>query len=554
MPYALLFEINAIQNYLFASGRLRDVIGASELLDRLTNREDPHNLLDAVGRAAGVDITEAKDAPRGDEVVFTRRAGGAFYAFSEQEAPLRRLRDLWSLAVQQTAPYLSFNLGIGSGDSLPEAFRNAREALRRDNDRLRPHLPLAPPLVERSRRTGRAGVEPGKQAKDGVMDAAIWARKPFAGLSESRFLERYAPEEAGLGWRDWPRDLEAEQGERRGAFPFVGESRILALIHADGNGLGVLLRRLAEAAQARPERFVPLYQGFSRMVDDVTRKAAQAATREVLVPARKREGSACLPARPIVLGGDDLMVLVRADLALDYLRVFTRAFETQSRAALSALAEKEEGLSDLPRRLTLGAGLVFIRASQPFHLAIRLAESLMATAKRAAKAVSEEDPPSSVAFYRVTSSLVEDYDQLVETTLGHEHGGERYRDTLGTYFLGDHVPRLDDLLALTRLLGGEGMARGPTRELLTLIGHAEGQARMRYRRWRQLMKEGRPEDLRRFDALLETLAGGEVHPELPYARPAKTKAWRSPLGDALALLGAGCGAPRNDEDDGEEAA
>jgi hypothetical protein len=52
--HALLFELNAIQSYLFASGRLRDVIGASELIDRLTNREAHDNLLDAVCHAAGL--------------------------------------------------------------------------------------------------------------------------------------------------------------------------------------------------------------------------------------------------------------------------------------------------------------------------------------------------------------------------------------------------------------------------------------------------------------------------------------------------------------------
>ncbi len=549
MSHALLFEINAIHDYLFASGRLRDVAAASELLERLTGREAADNLLDAVARAAGVEVVETTEPPRGGQVVFTRRAGGAFYAFSERPEPLQRLRDLWTLALQQAAPHLSFSLGMGEGEDLPAAFDAARAALRADNQQPRPQLPAAAPVAERSRRTGLAGVEFGKRAKDGVLDAAIARRKPFADLSTGSFLDRFSPEKADLKWRDWPRNLEPEEDDRDGAFPFVGEARTVALIHADGNGLGLLLRRINEVVRKSPERFVALYTRFSKLVADVTAEAARQATGEVLLPAREREGTPCLPARPILLGGDDILVLVRADLAMDYLQAFSRAFEAESAKQLDKLKEKT-GIEDLPERLTLGAGLVYLRASQPFHLAMRLAESLITEAKRAAKAVCKENPPSAVSFYRVTSSLVEDYDDLLDLTLTHHHAGHAYRDTLGPYFLADRAPRLADLIGLTELLGSEGMARGPTRQLLTLMGHAEGEARQRYRRWRMRMKEGRKDEFTEFARLFESLTGSPLPEDLPYAPTQREnlatpldERWKgdrvSPLGDAIALMGAG---------------
>ncbi len=537
MFHALLFEINAIHDYLFASGRLRDVAAASELLERLTSREAPDNLLDTVARAAGVTVVETTEAPRGEEVVFTRRAGGAFYAFSERPEPLRCLRDLWTLALQQAAPNLSFSLGMGEGRGLPAAFDAARAALRADNQQPRPQFPAAAPVAMRSRRTGLAGVKFGKNAKDGVLDAAIARRKPFADLSTSSFLDRFSPDRAGLGWRDWPRNLEPEDDDKGGTFPFVGEARTVALLHADGNGLGLLLRRLNEVARAQPERFVDLYTRFSQLVEDVTAEAARQATAKVLLPAREEGG--CLPACPILLGGDDILVLLRADLAMDYLRAFARAFEAESAAQLDRLKEKTD-IEGLPKRLTLGAGLVYLRASQPFYLAMRLAESLISEAKRAAKDVQKESPPSAVAFYRVTSSLVEDYDDLLDLTLTHRHAGHTYRDTLGPYFLDDQAPRLAHLIELTELLGSEGMARGPTRQLLTLMGHAEGEARQRYRRWRMRMGEKRQGELKRFAMFFERLTGSPLPEDLPYA---PSKRWDdvlvSPLGDALALMGAG---------------
>ena len=518
--HVLLFELDSIQSYLFASGRLRDVAGASELLDSLTSGDD--NLLDSVCKAAGI----------AGKVEFSRRAGGAFYAFSEDRAALETLRDLWTLAVQQYAPGLAYSLGMGRGNDAAEAFHDARRALMADASRLRPRLPAAAPVTERSRRTGEAAEH--EDRKEGKIDAASQRRKRFADLAKASFLDRYTPDDAGLGWRDWPRNLEPDAED--GAFPFDGENRTIALIHADGNGLGQLLIRIKEAAKSKPDQFIKYFERFSKLVETITQAAAKATTQKVLLPVR--QDGECLAARPILLGGDDIIVLVRADLALRYCRVFAEAFEEASRKALERLGG-EEGIEELPARLTLGFGVVYMRASQPFYLASHLAESLIAHAKKKAKAIDRNDPPASLAFHRVTTSLVDDYEQIVERELTHRRDGQTFIDTLGVYFLSDgQQPALTDLEDFVALLGRDDMARGPTRQLMTLMGHPGIQAEQRYRRWRQLMEDKQP-PLRQFDDLLSRLAGEQQHDGLPYARKENNEPWRTPLGDALALLGAG---------------
>jgi len=51
MIHASIFELDSIQSYLFSSGRLRDVAGASEMIDQLTEGEG--SLLDQVTDAVG---------------------------------------------------------------------------------------------------------------------------------------------------------------------------------------------------------------------------------------------------------------------------------------------------------------------------------------------------------------------------------------------------------------------------------------------------------------------------------------------------------------------
>ena len=526
--HALVFELNSIQAYLFSSGRLRDVAGASELLDQMTDGDD--NLLKNVLDALGMDE---------ETIRFSRRAGGAIYAFCDNRDELMRFLRLWSLAVQQWAPGIDFSLGVGEGDTHLVAFDAARRAMNRDANRKRPSLPLAGPLTTRSRRTGLAVTDEKWSAKDGPMDAATARKKRMADLSKAGFLKRFAPKGAtNLRWRDWPTDLEGESA--KGAFPFSGDDRTVALIHADGNGLGQLLMHIRDAAKEDDSRFVELFRAFSNAVAATTQSAAQEATEKVLLPARK-DGE-CLAARPILLGGDDITVIVRADLAMEYCKVFAEAFENASHEELKKLGE-DHSVEGLPKRLTLGFGLVFLRASQPFHMAIHLAEALVGEAKKAAKALNQDDPESSIAFYRITGSLVDDYNQIVARALSHRFGDETFIDTLGVYYFKaqqppkDRQPLLDDLLELARTLGADDMARGPTRQLMTLMGHDKAQAERRYRRWRQLMADDsdRKARLKQYDGLMNKLAGISTDATLPYS-DSDNGVRRTPLGDALALL------------------
>jgi hypothetical protein len=198
----------------------------------------------------------------------------------------------------------------------------------------------------------------------------------------------------------------------------------------------------------------------------------------------------------------------------------------------------------LPDRLTLGFGIAFIGANQPFAMAAALSESLMAHAKSQAKRRSQGQAitPSSLAFYRVTTALIDDYDTLVERVLTHHDGEKRYVHTLGTYALGSQacgsLPKLDDLQALVAQLKTEEMARGPVRSLLNLQQLDPVQARTRWRRWRQLMQDQRPAALGTFDACMRALmpAYRPDADDLPYAWDEDSGAFVSPLGDALDLL------------------
>lgn len=532
--FALLFEAASIQGYLFATGRLRDAVAASQSISLLADPvgdDGERSLLDRV----------LAQVPGADSISFSRRAGGAFYAFCAEPQPLQALADLWSLGIAHAAPGLHYMLAQGQGDTMLAAFDAAHGALRRAGPR--PHLPLAPPCARRAPRTGLAAVA--RQHED-WLDLATATHRTGARRAGHAAVTRYfTPPGVDIRADEWPVDFEPEDAAGAAwAFPFRGEDRTVALIHIDGNGLGQLLRRARAATEAAPEKFLDLFQTLSRGISTATIGAAQQATVQVLLPerdARTQGKPGPLAARPIVLGGDDLTLIIRADLALAFARAFIAAFEASSHEAMAAIAA--HGATDLPTHLTAGAGVVFMHASQPFHLAAELAENLTSRAKDPVRhlAAGSTPAPSTILCHRVTGTLGSDFDLILETELTMHAEGMRWRNTVGACSLGTPVPglpALDDVRALAALLQRDDMARGPSRQLLQLVGESPGMARKRYRRWRRLMRDKAQAQLKEFDALLARLLDGVDLDELPWG-PEQDGVRSSPLGDALALAAAG---------------
>jgi hypothetical protein len=542
--YCYLFEAKSIQAYLLATNRLKEIVGGSELVELLTGEG---GLFDKALTAVG------------GEFEFSRKGGGAAFVFTTDKGARDRLAALWPLLVVKFAPDLEFVQARGEGQTPKAAYdaamgRTAGDEtgvvdLRADRQRLAVRLPQAGPMAVRNRRSGDVAVAYARSKPDAEPE-------PVDAVTERKLLERLRDGDAlpkrfaeGSSKDQWPLNLDAKDADagRPRVFPFLGDDRTVALVHADGNGLGQLLIDLADVADRQSERFIPIFKGFSQAVTRATQRAAQHATSAVLAPGDDAPG-VLYPARPIVLGGDDLTMLVRADLALPFAERFIAAFAEETQTEFARL-KREQGL-DLPTRLTACAGIAYARASQPFYMLHNLAEQLCKHAKSKAKATlpprtdwQHQSPsqrpvvPSALAFHRVTTALVDRYDTVLQDqlTLG------ALRQTLECYAIdpSPQLPSLGDLAALQKLLENPAMSRGAARELLGLIGSDRAQAPSRYKRWRELMRAGRqhhehPVLLDRFQDLLGSLAEVERGGDLPYG-PATEEIRRSPLGDVETL-------------------
>lgn len=484
--FAYSFEAKSIQEYVLAGNRLRHVVGASELLESLWSTQ-----LDDVLKALGIE----------DEVEFSRRAGGAFTALHSDETVLKRLQALWTLIVQQAAPGLAYVQAIAQGSDAYDAADQLRQKLDAARNVHNVPVPQAGPLIARSPRTGAPAVARAGPDRE-LIDLAAQRKRKFEKGGGLR--DKFTDDE--MGSLQWPVDLnpeeqesDEERDEERGSdvFPFLQGNRYVGIVHADGNGLGQLLMNMRSELErtGRRREYVDVFSRFSRALDEATRAAARRAVREVLAPHVRDN---VVPARPIVLGGDDLTIIVRGDLAVPFTRVFLEAFEEETEKEITRLG-------DMPlrgaKKLSACAGIAFIKSSQPFHLAYALAESLCKFAKSGSKREIAKGalPPSSLAFHRVTTSMIDEYSDIVarELTLRQvDKDGkvtESHRLTLQPYACGGvtqtHLPRLDDVMKLKAWLDEDAVSRGPLRKILSAMTQDPAEADKRYQRWREVSRD-----------------------------------------------------------------
>lgn len=520
MKHAYLFETRGIQRFLFASGKLRDMLGGSELLDYLCAEG---GLLDQTLEA--LDLSPSTP----------RRAGGAFYLLFNQRDEAIRMRDAWRLACARWLPGVEQVDALCQGESARAAISTGLEQLRQARNQLRADLPRPGPLSERSPRTALAAVA---RSREESLDAATLRQRGFARPDDGQTLAQRFLDESGYLW---PMDFE-ENSPADKRFP-LGERRLVGLLHADGNGLGELLRTLNEAcANADDKTYVSLYRTFSEGLAEATQLAARQASREVLLPHACEQ---VLPARPLVLGGDDLTIMLRADLALPFTRAFLAAFEHHSRQSMQILhrAFEQAGLTSqaktLPGYLTACAGLCFMKCSQPFQAGHELAESLCKRAKNASRKVRKAGSPmpATLAMHKVQDSLLEDADTQFTQNHCVAHEGRTWQLALPAYALtaGHDLPVLEDLEALLNIFSPEQRQRlndRPLRELATLWHSNLSLARQAYGRWRELASRNHPLALADFDRRLLALLG-PVRDDLPCSQGETAQ---SPLSDLLSLL------------------
>ena len=450
----LEINLKRVQTFIFEVPRLKAMLGANALIGQTMRHELPQLL---GKRGAQLNWAEAQhlthaddpldDCCEGDDADDPRalyrrgilaRDGGHFIVVFDDESRAQEFLREAEAKLAESLPGVQFEADIGPFPA-PET-RGPRAPECQEE-----HV-LDLPILQVCEETGR---EPASEREtfDGetVWQSASVGKRKAAG---DRFYRGETHDIIGLmrgalypdeerGWTP-PQDL----GD-------LASGDYLALIHADGNGIGKRFKDLRNRDKTDdPEQREARGEAFFHGMRVVVRRALVDALKQTYKADSYSGGTR--PYELLMLGGDDLLMLCRANDALRFAHIY-----------VSELARYR--LQD-GHPLHVAIGVAIAKKSYPLHRLNVLAEALAGSAKRLYRSLDKEDQDSVIDWQVVTQSWFND---LQAARRASDLVRYRVGETTETLLLTGRPYRVDGeaglagLLEAADALDGAGEATGP---------------------------------------------------------------------------------------------
>ena len=405
MKYLYGASVQGIQNFIFQSNKLAEIVGASELVEEICTTKFAQLVCPDSLSVSDSLYDDAKDYLRKDPNAILNAAGNIKYIFPSRDECAQVVREFPRM-ISEYAPGVSINQAVVELDD-EQTFSKAVEELER-------RLKVQRNCHSRSATLGLMGIQ--RSRTTGLPVIRIDGKQHFDKSTISKLYSDMDGQIRRKSTYNLCKKAFGDQNLEEGRVAFniediTHKNDWIAVIHADGNGLGNVVKKVGNDEEQ--------YKDFSDRLDRATVNAAVAAYRSLDL-----KNEMTIPIRPIVLGGDDLTIICRADLALKYTSVFIKEFEEQTRILLGdILTDKNVFIKGEVRdRLTACAGIAYVKSSFPFYYSYELAEQLCRAAKSDAK--NDDDikaglalPQSCVLFHKVQGSYTEDYQQILQREL-----------------------------------------------------------------------------------------------------------------------------------------
>jgi hypothetical protein len=424
-------SVQGIQDFIFKTNKLQEIVGASEIVKSIDTMIDKYEPKAILVQAAGNIKAVFHDKPV--ELV--------------KEFPKKVMQKAYGITISQAVVVMA-------GDQPTKEELNLLEQQLK-TQRNKPSIPLdlSINIMELASKTARPLVEKDmdysiKQKRDAY---AIWFKNG---------------------------QIEDKEFEKSKELSYISNGKNkLAVIHADGNGLGQLIPKLANI----PE--------FSKGLEKATDEAYEEA-KKVIKDDKIRK---------IILGGDDMTVICDATYALEFTKVFLEKFEE--------LTEKYT-----QHKLTACAGVAYSNEKYPFHYAVGLAEVLCGITKKNAKKLvegSETPAPSSLMFHNIQSSNFQSWEKFVKDELTIPNDKNTIRCDFGPYYLTQEgQPKIENFLNTVEAYRCEASPISKLRSWLGELAKSHEFAKNWLDRINQMLKENNKWNCKIMENNLENLYHG----------------------------------------------
>ena len=382
-PYIVVFSAASIQRYIFQSNRLKENIGASYLAQYWLEK----GLVTAIQQTSISLNTTIWEAYRQNPSISQAKApvdttaeanliyigGGNAALLCDNRDIANRVVETWSRELLQKAPGLRVAVGYGEVDgSLAEAYCAALDDLNRCEEALSFGSTLhGLPVVRSCPTTGLPASVLSREENEEkvwVSQAAAIKRAQVGSKVEPGNAQKAITEE----FKSVPNERQRFAIELDDLGSYEGESHI-AVVHADGNGMGELLNSVIDQDGPRDDEFLHDLRAFSASVSSLSQRALKKTLQHLqdALPLKELQHSQNIfPLRPIVYGGDDLTFVCDGRVGLDLAAFYLEQF---SNGTIKVCGEDKS--------VDACAGVAIVPMKFPFAHAYSFADELCSLAK-----------------------------------------------------------------------------------------------------------------------------------------------------------------------------
>lgn len=454
--YVYLFETKSIQSYLTRTGKLRDMISLSDMLvDLIDTSEDSWVRKVLKSCAINSNLSSLQDGGKSispelqdNGLLFFRCKGGSFNCLSYKEEIIQSFRSTWTLFFQQAFPGMDFTdacCRISIRNFISE-LNDSFSILASSFNLPSTFLPYSTSVCQSTPVTGLAEVYNPERRKLGNFDLAQYrfnARRISQSSQNCKnplSVKLYRKFLVGLNCSTEATDINQYIDSFNNYLD--SKDKDIALIHMDGNGIGQTLQNLREQDQKDFEKvdksnlsdlkkfigeFVQRKLKFSELLGKATQTAVYKSLQSII---KEKSQDSTLIFRPLILGGDDITLLIEPRYALHFCKILSDEFKSESKNIFKDLTGNVCNVNecDQEKFLTMSGGVLFNKINHPYNISSSLVESLAGIAKKLTK--KDRDPksivpgPAAVAFFRMSASSQEDISEIIKRSREHQvnHG------------------------------------------------------------------------------------------------------------------------------------
>jgi len=375
MKYLVLIETSGNQRYIFSTNKLRENVGASELIHKI-GAEFAENLAKSTNGIERIITISGKALLLADDESIAKNF--------VKEITLHALKQMPGLTINGAICIVKNDTDKTEAENLHKAVGDVHRRLEDIRYQIPSNLQRFQriPFVAECSSSNLPASEPVEFKKINGKDiftfskVTVTKRKALA-INKDKFANKDDFKRGRIIEKlekDFNITIPINLEKLDEAFP---KTKWLAVVHADGNGLGQIFLKFNEHANmSSVETYKEDYKDFSNEIDNCTKNAFG----EALQKLQEKFGSEAIPVVPLILGGDDLTFICDGEYAISLTKGFLHNFEKQcsTNPVIKRLTTKEG------RATSLGicAGIAIIKPKFPFHQAYSLAEQLLQSAKK----------------------------------------------------------------------------------------------------------------------------------------------------------------------------